>query len=192
VKVVTWYLEQADPSDLRPAGPPPEPVAIERAEIPSPELNRFLYASVGGHWYWVDRVIWTWQRWQEWLERPGVETWVARVRGTPAGYVELAGDGSGEVEIASFGLLPAFIGRGIGGHLLSVGLARAWSLAERWPGVEPTHRVWVHTCSLDGPHALANYKARGLQVYDTRVKTKQVASEPPGPWPGAARPRNEA
>jgi hypothetical protein len=26
-------------------------------------------------------------------------------------------------------------------------------------------RVWVHTCTLDGPHALANYEARGLERY---------------------------
>jgi hypothetical protein len=28
-----------------------------------------------------------------------------------------------------------------------------------------TRRVWVHTGSLDHPCALANYQARGLQVY---------------------------
>jgi hypothetical protein len=28
-----------------------------------------------------------------------------------------------------------------------------------------TRRVWGHTCSLDYLYALANYQARGLQVY---------------------------
>jgi hypothetical protein len=26
-------------------------------------------------------------------------------------------------------------------------------------------RVWVHTCSLDHPSALANYQARGMRLY---------------------------
>ena len=27
-------------------------------------------------------------------------------------------------------------------------------------------RVWLHTCNLDGPHALANYQKRGFRIYD--------------------------
>ncbi len=96
----------------------------------------------------------------------------------PRRYVELdAATHGGEVEIAYFGLLPAFVGQGIGGHLLTVGLRRAWELA--------SERVWVHTCSLDGPAALANYQARGLVLYRTETTDEPVPSETPGPWPGA-------
>ena len=56
------------------------------------------------------------------------------------------------MEIAYFGLLPAFHGRGSGGALLEHALRRGFELGDR---------VWVHTCTLDGPHALANYQARG-------------------------------
>ena len=51
-----------------------------------------------------------------------------------------------DVEIAYFGLLPAFHGRGWGGALLEHALRRGFELGSR---------VWVHTCTLDGPHALA-------------------------------------
>jgi hypothetical protein len=47
--------------------------------------------------------------------------------------------------------------------------------------------VWVHTCSLDGPAALANYQARGLTLYRTETTDEPVPSEAPGPWPGARR-----
>ncbi len=113
-----------------------------------------------------------------------METWVAYERGTPAGYVELQAQDEGVVEIVYFGLLPAFRGRRIGGHLLSYGIARAWDLAERHPGLAPTKRVWLHTCSKDGEHALANYQRRGFHLFDTKVEEeREVAS--PGPWPGA-------
>ena len=66
------------------------------------------------------------------------------------------------MKIAYFGSAPKFIGRGIGGHLLSHALRSAWD----WEG---TKRVWVHTCTLDHPNALQNYKARDMEVY--RVET---------------------
>ncbi len=130
ITVTTWYLEQTSPEDLRPSPAPGGDLRIERAGVPSPEFSRFLYTAVGGDLCWVDRLGLTYAQWREILERPGAETWVAYVQGTPAGYVELKPhdpDG-GVVEIIYFGLLPAFRGRGIGGHLLSYGTARAWDL----------------------------------------------------------------
>lgn len=186
--VTTWFLEQTDPGLLRPARVPDESsgVRIARAGVPSPEFSRFLYTAVGADINWIDRLGWTHAEWAEFLAHPGVETWVAYEHGTPAGFIELNGQDSGTVEVGYFGLLAAFRGRGIGGHLLSVGLARAWDLAARVPGREPTRRVWLHTCSLDGPHAMDNYVRRGLRLYDTRV-SQEPDTPTPGPWPGAYR-----
>ena len=170
--VTTWYLEQTSPSDLVPART--TEVAVIRSEIPSPEFNAFLYEAVGGGWHWTDRLGWTRDQWAAWFDR-GVETWVAYERGTPAGYVELDPQPRGVVEIAYFGLLPHAIGRGIGGHLLTYGTARAWDLADRHPGRTPTERVFVHTCSLDGRAALPNYQARGFRIYRTIVEPRKVA-----------------
>lgn len=61
-----------------------------------------------------------------------------------------------EVEIAYFGLAPHFVGRGLGGALLTSAIEEAW----RWDA----SRVWVHTCSLDHPSALRNYEARGMRI----------------------------
>ncbi|MBM7088529.1 GNAT family N-acetyltransferase [Streptomyces sp. NPDC012461] len=184
ITVTTWSLEQTTPADLRPATVPEGDVRIVRSEVPSPEFSRFLYASVGGDIRWTDRLGWTYAQWTEHLDRPGVETWVAYDRGTPAGYVELQPHDDGVVEIVYFGLIPAFRGRRIGGHLLSYGVARAWDLAERWPALKPTRRVWLHTCSKDGEHAMDNYLRRGFRLFDTKVEQEpEVAT--PGPWPGA-------
>jgi GNAT superfamily N-acetyltransferase len=184
IPVTTWSLEQTDPSDLLPAIAPDRDVRIVRSEVPSPEFSRYLYASVGGDILWIDRLHWTFAQWQEHLDRPGVETWVVYDRGTPGGYVELEPQDDGVVEIVYFGLVPAFRGRRLGGHLLAYGAARAWDLADRWPGRAPTKRVWLHTCSLDGVHAMDNYQRRGFKLFDTQVE--EVTQAPtPGPWPGA-------
>ena len=173
-----WSLEMLTPEDLHPARAPSESVEVRRAGVPSPEFSRFLYTAVGGPWYWLGRLTWTHADWERYLDRPQVETWVAYARGTPAGYFELEQqDGGATVEIAQFGLVPPFIGKGLGGYLLTVAVTRAWALGPR--------RVWVHTFSLDGPHALSNYKARGFRIFDEFTGPANVPEQPPGPWPGA-------
>jgi GNAT superfamily N-acetyltransferase len=186
--VTTTYLEQTSPGDLIPAGAPAQPGHVVRVTEVSPELCRFLYTAVGGDWYWLERLPWTLADWSAWLSRPGSETWVLWLHGTPAGYVELdaqPGPRATQVEIAYFGLLPRFVGRGLGGQLLTEGLANAWSLCDRWPDLPPVDRVWLHTCSLDSEHALANYQARGLRIYRKSEGEQGLPATPPGPWPGA-------
>ncbi|GAA2669677.1 GNAT family N-acetyltransferase [Streptomyces lunalinharesii] len=184
--VTIWHLEQTSRAALSPTAEPAaeQDVRIVRSEVPSPEFSRFLYTAVGGDVRWTDRLAWSYARWAEHLAQPGTETWVAYERGTPAGFIELQAQPDGAVEIVYFGLLPAFRGRRIGGHLLGYGAARAWDLAERWPDRPATARVWLHTCSDDGPHARANYERRGFRLFRTEV-TEEPEVETPGPWPGA-------
>jgi GNAT superfamily N-acetyltransferase len=177
VEVTTWSLELSRRSELLPSPAPNLEVSLLQAKHPSPELSRFLYTAVGGDWYWIDRLAWSPERWLELLVRTGIETWVAYLEGTPAGYFELDGSSASKVEIAYFGLLPRFIGIKLGGWLLTRAIERAWEMGPE--------RVWVHTCSLDGPHALANYQARGMRVFKVESNVQKLPSEPPGPWPGA-------
>lgn len=161
-EVTTWYLEMLSASQLRPVPPPSDQARVQRVEIALAEFNRFLYVVVGGPWYWYERLTWDDERWRAFVDRAEVETWVLYVSGTPAGYVELEIQSEANVEVAYFGLMQRFIGQGLGGYLLSIGVQRAWELGAQ--------RVWVHTCSLDGPHALPNYLARGFRVYDKRTE----------------------
>jgi GNAT superfamily N-acetyltransferase len=80
--------------------------------------------------------------------------------------VELDRRVDGEVEIAYFGLMPDYIGRGLGPALLGWALERAWSYRPR--------RVWLHTCSLDHPKALAVYRRAGFEVYDREAVPVEV------------------
>jgi GNAT superfamily N-acetyltransferase len=170
-------------AELRPSSLVPKEILLVRAGVPSPELNRYFYTAVGGDWYWIDRLKWTWSQWHAWLDRPELETWIAHVAGTPAGYFELELQAGNTVELVSFGLLPNFYGQGLGGYLLTQAIHRAWHLRN---GVS---RVWLHTCTLDHPGALGNYRARGFTVFKEEESMVELPDQPPGSWPGAERPR---
>ena len=153
--VIRTYLELSDPDAIRPAAPPRTngDVRIDRQDPPDGTTNSWFYTEVGRHHQWTDHAGRTAAGWQAWAEQ--VETWVLTVDDDRAGYYELHAPGA-DVEIAYFGLLPHAQGSGLGGHLLTHALRRAFELAPR---------AWVNTCTLDGPYALANYEARGLRPY---------------------------
>lgn len=160
-QVTIYSLEMNDPSELL-ESTKPDNIQIVECCIKQFPLNRFMYLWVGENWQWNDRKSWSVKQWQDYAEADNLRTWVAYYQGSPAGYFELQQQ-ENAVEIAYFGLLPNFIGRGLGGYLLSQAISQAW----QWG----TRRVWVHTCSLDHPSALSNYQARGLQLYNTETKT---------------------
>lgn len=174
--VTRWYLEMRSPAAFRPAAKKIEGFRIERVMEPCPEINRFFYTAVGGDWYWIDKLNWNYAQWSAYVNRPGFHTWLAYLAGNPVGYFELLQE-AGEVEIVYFGLLPQFVGRGLGGALLTAAIEQAWVM-------QPT-RVLVDTCTLDGPAALQNYQARGFTVYDVETDERDLPDVPPGPWPNA-------
>ena len=151
----TWHLQMLRPEELRPKPLLPE-TQLVRLEIHFPALNRFFYQEVGKLWQWTDRLNWSEEEWRKWFERENVQTWMLLLRGTPAGYFELDNQ-DGDVEIAYFGLLPQFLGKGLGGGFLTAAVEKAWEMG--------AVSVWVHTCSFDHPNALKNYQARGFQIY---------------------------
>jgi GNAT superfamily N-acetyltransferase len=157
VTVVTTYLEMRDPAALRPGGAPR--VAAELRTVHDPAVNRACYETIGADWAWNERLAWSERRWAAYAA--GVETLLAVAEGLPAGYAELQARAGTEVEIAMFGVRRELHGLGVGGWLLTEATRRAWALHP-----EGTRRVWLHTCTLDGPHALANYEARGFVAYD--------------------------
>jgi GNAT superfamily N-acetyltransferase len=156
---VRTYLELRDPGELHPARIDDLPVRVERVEECPPSFWRFLYSEVGRRYHWVDRLGWTDQDILNYLHDPSVSLWLLTVAGAPAGYFELRRDHEDEFEVAYFGLLKEFTGRGFGAYLLTEAVERAWALGAT--------RVWLHTSTLDHPAALPNYLKRGFQVFRT-------------------------
>ena len=159
LSLVTTYLEMRSPDQLRPKRAHPRFQVREMKERDW-RFNRDLYLLVGEQWDWVDKRSWTDAQWIEYATVSELRTFAGYYDGALAGYYELNRDAGGDIEIAYFGLLPEWIGRGLGGALLTSAIEWAWRMEPK-PG-----RVWVHTCNRDHPQALANYQARGMIVYN--------------------------
>jgi GNAT superfamily N-acetyltransferase len=168
VEVVRTYLEMTERNALRPA-PSPEPgVRIERLVSCPASFARYLYAEVGRSCHWVDHLDWTDDEWRARLASPAVSLFLLTVAGAPGGYFELERHADGSLEIAYIGLLPEFLGRGFGKYLLSQAAEAAWAQGPK--------RVWLHTCTLDGPAALPNYVARGFRAFKRETYETELAA----------------
>jgi GNAT superfamily N-acetyltransferase len=154
-----YYLEMRDPAAFRPSPCPPG-FEVTLVDPPDPALNRRFYRAVGAQWKWTDRLQWSEEQWRRCVQRDSVATWLARLHDRSAGYFELESQDGGSVELVYLGLLPEYIGRGLGGPLLSAAVQQVWDL----PG---TRRLWVHTCTDDHRNALGNYLKRGFRIYRT-------------------------
>ena len=166
IDVSRTYLELRSPKDLVAEAGARGQVQLERVENCPPSFYRFLYAEVGRPYHWQDRLRWTDEQIRAHLAGQ-IDLWVPYIRGVPAGYFELARHDDGSVEIAYFGLLPEFVGRGLGKYLLTRAVEEAWTLH--------ANRVWLHTCTLDHPSALPNYLKRGFQPVRTEVYRTEIS-----------------
>lgn len=167
VQVTTWYLDYQGPTLALPEWP--QDMLLQEVKIPSPDFSQFLFCAVGHHWRWFSRLSWTYQQWLDYLNSGNVRTWVLYQQGSPAGFVELRKDLEDGVELKFFGLLPAFIGQGLGAKLAQAAIA----LAQQWQA----QKVWVHTCSADHPSALKTYQQAGFSITQTVEEPEEMPSD---------------
>jgi len=165
IEVIRTYLEMREPAELRPARSIDPLVRIEFQSDCSVDLFRLLYREVGKNYYWTDRLGWTDQKIRGYLDQLNISLWLMTYDGEAAGYFELKKCDDGSTEIAYFGLLPKFIGRGLGKHLLTRAVEQAWA--------DGADRVWLHTCTDDDAAALPNYLKRGFKPFRTETYTVQ-------------------
>lgn len=164
MEVVRTYLELHDREDFRPARVARDDVRLVHRESCTPDEYRRLYLAVGERWRWRDRLAWSDDQLRAHLTSREIGVWELFVGDESAGWFELRRTGDTEIELAYFGLVPDFIGQGLGALLLTNAVEQAWSLGAR--------RVWLHTCTLDSPRALPNYRARGFREF--RIERYEV------------------
>jgi GNAT superfamily N-acetyltransferase len=159
IEVTRTYLEMREPSELDGARCDDPRIRVEQIHDCPASFFRYLYVEVGRNYHWIDRLPWTDEDITAYLSQPEISLWLMTEDGANAGYFELRRCEDGSVEVAYFGLLPQFIGRGLGKHLLTCAVEEAWDMG--------ANRVWLHTCTLDDKAAMPNYLKRGFQPFTT-------------------------
>lgn len=162
VAAIVTTLEMTERPRPRPI--PGAPLTLERWPAPEPERYRALFRRVGEPWLWFSRLAMPTAELRAIIDDPAVEVHAAvDPRGVELGILELDFRHAGQCEIAYFALVPELAGKGLGRWLMAEALARAWR-----PDIA---RVWLHTCTLDHPHALGFYRRQGFVAVRRTIET---------------------
>ncbi|WP_334128900.1 GNAT family N-acetyltransferase [Sneathiella sp.] len=165
--VTVTFLEMREKA-ATPAPPPPAMShAVIRAEAPTLSFYRFLYNTTGRDWGWMDRRNMSDVELDRIINAAATEIYVLYLRGVPAGFAEINTEDMPDViDLAYFGILPEFIGMGLGPWLLDNIVDLAWS---KGPA-----RLTVNTCTLDHPKALLMYQHAGFKP----IRQRHIEIEP--------------
>ena len=143
----------------RPQGPRAvfPPGAELRAEKLGLAAYRAVYDEVGAPWLWWLRRVMPDALLARHLASPEVAIHLLRVEGEVAGFFETDAGHWPDVNLNYFGLLPGFIGRGLGSALLGAAVDSVFI------GATGLRGMTVNTCTADHPRALPNYLAAGFR-----------------------------
>ena len=158
-KIERFYLEINTINNLKTKPISSNCFSLKEASKDNFDLNKFFYKQIGKRHQWVDRLIWQDKDWLKYISNENLKTYIFKRENDLVGYFELIFNNN-DCEIAYFGILEEFIGKGYGGFLLSEALKI---------GFKRANRIWVHTCSLDHPNAIENYKSRGMKIFKTEI-----------------------
>lgn len=157
---IVTYLDMHEP----PSAPvPPSPLSLQRMAPPSLDDYRRLFRLIGARWLWFSRLIRSDAELAAIVHDPAVHVFaVVDEVGADVGLVELDFREAGTCELAFVGLVPELSGQGHGRWLLAEAVRLAWR--------DGVSRVYVHTCTLDHPAALAAYARAGFTPYKRAIE----------------------
>jgi GNAT superfamily N-acetyltransferase len=160
--ITTYFLEIMSIEKLRARSTEDSKFRVSECIVKQYQYNRFLYEFIGRKWQWKDKLSDNDEKWKTYVNDTDLRTWIANYEGSIAGYYELQKQSNDGVQICYLGLAEDFIGKGFGAALLTHAIRCGFGWGAK--------RVWVHTCTLDHKNALANYIARGMNIYKTEIK----------------------
>ena len=156
------YLEINSINELMVKNKPFNNLYLEKVNPPDFQLNKFFYKEIGKKHSWTDRLVWSDKTWIDYLENSGVNTYILKQNNELIGFFEQIFDKDKlDCEIAYFGILEEYIGKKLGGYLLSEAIKISFNIGSK--------RIWVHTCSLDHKNALKNYLSRGMKIFKSEI-----------------------
>ena len=161
-KVKRNYLEINSLLDLKEGSEPSKDYSINLIDPINFQVNKFFYKNIGKNHEWVDRLVWSEEKWINYLSSEKVKTYVFKYKDDLVGFFELIFHlENNETEIAYFGILEEYQNKKLGSYLLSEAIKKSF--------INNVNRVWVHTCSLDHKNALNNYISRGMKIFKSEV-----------------------
>ena len=156
------YLEINSLKDLNQGSKPSDEYSLNLLDPIDFQLNKFFYKNIGKKHKWVDRLIWTEERWIDYVTSKNVKTYILKFKDDLVGFFELIHhQKKKEVEIAYLGILEEYHNKKLGSYLLSEAIKISFK--------NKINRVWVHTCTLDHKNALRNYMTRGMRIFKTEI-----------------------
>ena len=156
------YLEIISLQDLKEGNMLSNDYSLSLIDPTNFQLNKFFYKNIGKNHKWVDRLIWSEQKWINYVSSANVKGYVFKYKNDLVGFFELIFHPENkEIEIAYFGILQEYQNKKLGSYLLSEAIKISFK--------RKINRVWVHTCSLDHKNALKNYLARGMKIFKTEI-----------------------
>ena len=156
------YLEITSIEDLNVKSKPVGEYSLNLLDPVNFQLNKFFYKNIGNKHKWLDRLIWTEEKWIEYVTSKNVKTYVLKYKRDLVGFFELIHhEDKKEVEIAYLGILEDYRNKKLGSYLLSEAIKESFK--------NKINRTWVHTCTLDHKNALNNYMTRGMKIFKTEI-----------------------
>ena len=122
---------------------------------------RRLYETVGAPWHWTIATRGPTRSSPSHLARADIVVWECLVGDETAGFFELERHTDGAVEIAYFGLDDAV-------HRPRTRQSACSRAPSKKRGRSAPTRVWLHTCTLDSPHALPELQGARLSRRSNR------------------------
>ena len=129
---------------------------------PSVDWYRELFHRIGDDWLWFSRHQLSDESLRAIIRDPRVVIHALEDGGRDEGLLELDFRADGNCELAFLGLTKAMLGRGAGRWLINRAFDLAWS--------RPIRRLWLHTCTLDHPDAVAFYMRSGFVAFRRQIE----------------------
>jgi len=146
---------------------PPGAWSLRKVDAPALDWYRDLFRRVGEDWLWFSRARMSDTELAAIIHTPDIEVYALVADGRDEGLLELDFRDPGQCELVYFGVTSGLIGTGAARFLMNRALERAWSRGVR--------RVWVHTCTLDHPSAVAFYQRSGFRPFRRQI---EIADDP--------------
>jgi GNAT superfamily N-acetyltransferase len=160
IAAVVTHLEMTERPVL--TDDPPGKWTLRRVETPGLDWFRDLHRRIGDEWLWSSRLRMTDAELAAMIRAPLVEIYALVEGGRDEGVLDLDFGNAGECEVRLFGVTAELTGSGAGRWLMNRALELIWS--------RPVTRVWLHTCSLDHPAALAFYRRAGFRPFRRQIE----------------------